>query len=150
MNINFRTICLGPKLWWKHEWVCIHQKSLLSLFSGSEVAKRCADFEWNDNECNDAGDCWRGQCICDTSFSGYKCQLERKLYLFCSASLPLACTGWVRSTIELLRTCPHSKQCAQSINSATSEIKIQELRVKPGMAGCEARTLPLCYVVFPK
>jgi hypothetical protein len=47
-------------------------------FSTSLGGKHCADFEWNDNECSDAGDCWRGKCICDEKFGGFKCQLARK------------------------------------------------------------------------
>ena len=53
--------------------------------------------------------------------------------------------GWISYLAFVHR--PHSKECVQSINSATSGIKTLELRVKPGTAGCEAQTLPMCYVV---
>ena len=33
---------------------------------------RCAGYPWN--ECNNAGDCMKGQCICDLGFSGNNCE----------------------------------------------------------------------------
>ena len=43
------------------------------------VCQHCPDFEHFDNECNNAGDCWRGFCACDNGFTGFKCQDARKL-----------------------------------------------------------------------
>lgn len=38
-----------------------------------DVCQRCPGYD-NDNECNDAGDCWRGKCACDDYYDGFKCQ----------------------------------------------------------------------------
>ena len=56
---------LKPKKWFVKKFVTL------------SVCRECADAEL-DNECNDAGDCWRGKCICDPYFSGFKCQIARK------------------------------------------------------------------------
>ena len=49
----------------------------LYYYPKDDVCQRCPDFDKFDQECNNAGDCWRGFCVCDNGFSGFKCQDAR-------------------------------------------------------------------------
>ena len=78
-------------------------------------------------------------------------------YVFCSTSLPLTNTRWVRSTIKLLH-CPISKQCAVDKSQQhqvilNSEKNWEHWKSKPGAAGREARMQfgppYLCHYVQP-
>lgn len=47
---------------------------------------RCAGYPWN--ECNNAGDCIKGQCICDLGFSGNNCETVNQCYNDCNGYGP--------------------------------------------------------------
>ena len=85
---------------------------------------------------------------------------------FCSTSLPLTITRWVRSTIKPCTVHSHSKQCKLSINLCNIELNfpfprefpwkterssfvgkklLGTQRIEPSTAGWEARTLSLRY-----
>lgn len=46
----------------------------------NEVCQRCPGFAPFEQECSDAGDCWRGFCACDDGYTGFKCQNSRRNY----------------------------------------------------------------------
>ena len=61
------------------------------------------------------------------------------IILFCSASLPLASTRWVLSTIKQFMHSPHTKQCT-TVDKSLLHQKIFEKILKmpiiePGLAG---------------
>ena len=43
--------------------------------------EECDGFE-NGHICSNAGDCKENVCVCDDDFTGYSCQLGRKLKLY--------------------------------------------------------------------
>ena len=77
---------------------------------------------------------------------------------FCNTSLPLTSTRWLNQHIQAFPF-PHSKKCRWLISATSrmnhsseknsSEKLLVMPRIKPGAAGSEAGTLPLCYVASP-
>ena len=66
---------------------------------------------------------------------------------FWRTSLPLACTGWVWSTIKLVFCTVRSLSNAELSISlvAPSRMETSRPRIKPWPPWCEAWTLPMCY-----
>ena len=64
--------------------------------------------------------------------------------IFCSASVPLASTRWVRMTFSSLCLCSAVNKSQQHKKNSREKYS-GTLRIKPGAAGWEARMLPLCY-----
>ena len=63
------------------------------------------------------------------------------IFFFCSTSLPLASTRWVRSTIKPFMHCPHTKQCI-AVNKSLrhQEIRNSKSEIRKYLGNAENRT----------